>query len=147
MKEEKIITRISLSYNPPTLKFEFTKGKRRAKFHKNVSMVKYFNSSSERSIDVPSIVEVLASKHDVLNQVPEKMMISVVEKLFSSFRLHEVTNLDPESGLELPTEQSGELHYVDNVDDHTMRVNMKVERGNLILSPLRCPKHPESELK
>lgn len=130
MKEEKIITRISLTYFPPTLKFEFTKGTRRTKYHKIVSMEKHFtdfSSATERSVDTPSIVKALTLKHDELNQVPDLMMIRIIEKLFSSCTTNKATNPDADASL-------------DFMEPPGLRVNMNIERGNLTFSPMKCLK-------
>lgn len=144
MNEEKSITRIAISYNPPTFKFEYTKGPGRAKHHKNVCMEKYFNhtmSSVERT-DIISIVEALTEKHVEFTQVPEETMERMVGKLFSGCCIpRQAANLDGRADVqtEPPTAKSTPC-YVDN--RHNMRVNMAIERGTLTLSPLKVSKDP-----
>jgi hypothetical protein len=86
-----------------------------------------FSSATERSLDTPSIVKALTLKHDELNQVPDLMMIRIIEKLFSSCITNQETNPDADAGL-------------DFMDLPGLRVNMNIERGNLTFSPMKVSK-------
>jgi hypothetical protein len=93
MIEKKFITRISITYNPPTFKFEYTKGRCRDKYHKHVRLERYLDGSSsgahssiERSKDAMSIATAIANRHEELRQVPEETMERVIEKLLTSHK-------------------------------------------------------------
>jgi hypothetical protein len=93
MTEKKFITRIAIIYNPPTFKFEHTKGRCRDKYHKHVRLERYLDGSSsgahnsiERSKDAISIVTAMAGRHEELRQVPEETMERVIEKLLTSHK-------------------------------------------------------------
>lgn len=93
MTEKKFITRIAITYNPPTFKFEYTKGRCRDKYHKHVRLERYLDGSSsgahnsmERSKDAMSIVTAMADRHEELRQVPEETMERVIEKLLTSHK-------------------------------------------------------------
>ena len=88
---KKHVTRVGLDYFPPTIKIEYTKGKRRDQYHCNISMNKYFNrftsgyphmSPVEQSMEVKAIVNALVDKHEELQQVPSKTFERMVEKLY-----------------------------------------------------------------
>ncbi|KAL3777065.1 hypothetical protein ACHAW5_007777 [Stephanodiscus triporus] len=88
---KKHLTRVGLDYFPPTIKIEYTKGKRREQYHCNISMNKYFNrftsgyphmSPVEQSMEVKAIVNALVDKHEELQQVPSKTFERMVEKLY-----------------------------------------------------------------
>ena len=139
-REKKNLTRICLSYDPPRLKFEFTKGEYRTKYHKTVRMEKYF--AAERSTcpcGAQAIHDTLVNNHSELSQASDKVLISIIEKLFSHYRTTQGRNLlDMEGDTEqLPTEQSADTREDKNdTKDQGMRVNVKIERGTLTLSPI-----------
>lgn len=112
MIEKKLfITRIAITFNPPTFKFEYTKGRCREKYHKHVRLERYFDglssgaqNSMERSIDAMSIVTAITDRHDELRQVPEETMERVIGMLLSSYISNQCSNSDAVSGQSQPVE-------------------------------------------
>jgi len=99
MIEKKFITRIAITFNPPTFKFEYTKGRCREKFHKHVRLERYVDGSSsgahnsvERSIDAMSIVTAITDRHEELRQVPEETMERVIGKLLLCYMSNQSSN-------------------------------------------------------
>jgi hypothetical protein len=77
-----------------------------------------------------AIHDTLVNNHSELSQASDKVLISIVEKLYSHYRTTQGSNL-------LDTEQSADARDDKNdTKDQGMRVNVKIERGTLTLSPI-----------
>ena len=132
MKNEKNLTRICLSFVPPRLKLEFTKGEYRTKYHKTIRMERYF-TAEKTTCGARAIHNTLVNNHSELSQASDKVLLSIIAKLYSHYRTTQGSNLLDIEGD--PEQRLMELLPAQSVDAG-MRVNVKIERGTLTLSPI-----------
>lgn len=115
----KSLTKVAVTYHPPTFKFEYTRGGSFAKYHKRISLVKLMNFNSEwriASIEEFSqeITKALVERYTELIQIPSIKIERLMSKLLSK-----IPNLS-ETYLDAP-----------------MQVNMTISKGSLLVTPLR----------
>lgn len=142
MKNEKSLTRICLSFVPPRLKLEFTKGEYRTKYHKTIRMERYF-TAEKTTCGARAIHNTLVNNHSELSQASDKVLLSIIAKLYSHYRTTQGSNLldiegDPEQRLMelLPAQTVDARDDKNDIKCQGMRVNVKIERGTLTLSPI-----------
>jgi hypothetical protein len=96
-------------------------------------MERYF--TAERSTcGAQATHETLVNNHIELSQAPDKVLISIIEKLYLHYRITQGSNLldiegDPEQSVDTRDNKN-------DTKDQGMRVNVKIERGTLTLSPI-----------
>lgn len=73
MKNEKKLTRICLSFDPPRLKLEFTKGEYRTKYHKTIRMERNF-TAEKTTCGARAIHNTLVNNHSELSQAYDKVL-------------------------------------------------------------------------
>lgn len=126
MMKQKFITRIAITCNPPIFKFEYTKGQRRDKYHKHIRLERYVDSSlhsavnsTEKPINVSSIVTAIADRHEELRQIPQDTMEQVIEKLLTIYKSYLVSELS----------QSVDCHHIDKSSEVTSKSTAFDETG------------------
>jgi hypothetical protein len=105
-------------------------------------MEKYFaGERSTCSCGAQAIHDTLVNNHSELSQASDKVLISIIEKLFSHYRTTQGSNLldiegDPEQQLMELRPSVDTRDDKNDTKDQGMRVNVKIERGTLTLSPI-----------
>lgn len=150
MKKE--VTRIGITFSPPTFKFEYTKGSSN-NYHKTICMREYCKNCTDKecamtAVEGPSetalIAESLMEKHVELRDVPETTCM--IEKLFSGF-MYTKANLEgsaggqsinstevPELELNMPeskTKRDSCILRSNQVDDKDLAIISSIEKERL----------------
>ena len=136
--QSKHLTKVAITYHPPTFKFEYTKESTNAKYHKRVDLETFIRSRKNEKCDRwPSsisvtgntelshdITEALIQRYRELLQIPSPKIECLIQKLLT-------TNSTCSS--ERETVMSNKK--CTNVEP--MQVNMSINNGSLLVSPLR----------
>ena len=112
----KSLTKVAVTYHPPTFKFEYTRDGSFAKYHKRINLVKWTNFNSQCRIASTEefsqeITKALVERYTELTQIPSIKIERLMSKLLSKN-----PNLSETS---------------------PMQVNMTISKGSLLVTPLR----------
>lgn len=129
-----VIVKVAVTYDPPTFKYEYTKGPDQAKYHRVVGMADFVNlfnqHESHQTLSITDssfkIAQFLTEKHNELNQVPLDTIQHLVGKLLS---FH--------SQLQLQMDNAEMQEFPTNVVHNDGHINMTIQSGSLLLSPLK----------
>ena len=113
--DTKILTKVAVTYHPPTFKFEYTRSGSLTKYHKRINLANSewrIASTEEFSRE---ITKALVERYTELIQIPSKKIERLISKLLS---------------------RNPNLHLEKSVDA-PMQVNMSISKGSLLVTPLR----------
>jgi hypothetical protein len=115
--DTKNLTRVAVTYHPPTFKFEYTKGNNKSKYHKRVELANLLNENgilmNENRVAELSrgIADTLMKRHDELHQISTNKIVQLIQRLLAA--------------------ANGRLR------ETPMQINMSINTGTLAVSPLR----------
>ena len=130
----KTLTKVTVTYHPPTFKFEYTKGKATSKYHKKVDLVNFYLSSIQLK---PSstvklsqeLTHALVERYDELHQISLSNIDILIQKLISANPSSFSTNHS--------AHQKSQTRTNDGTVDGPKQINTSINNGSLIVSPIQ----------